>query len=331
VRSSLSAFLGLIVFSWAIDALACSCARRGSPDLHEDLQGSKAAAVAIYVAEVVQIDDAALPGRTVLMPREVFKGNIERGKEHTLPIAGLGDCSFPFVRGEAYLIYEDAEQPYVWGCSRTKRAREGDPEIEWLRTGLLPRKPVALQRGTVNCEPCDFDRVAAVLLGLPDTSNCPPTPSKQEVSELIRARRPTFASQYLGGGARRGAGIDAAGGSFELNGSKDRGSCDAHVERRTCNALELRPDGDRDYRLECIGPGPTAVLCEQRKARHENWRPAEEIADVRCDWTDLMAPTCSIPEKPRASARSAGSGPTLRCVRSPRDEGRYDCQLVPRT
>ena len=150
----------------------------------------------------------------------------------------------------------------------------------------------------------------------------------QEVMERIRERKLTFVSRYLGGGARRGAGIDSAGRSFELTGSDVRRTCENHVERRPCSALESHPDRDGNYRLECIGPEPLDAVCDQRKDRYAEWQPTEDVTDVRCDWTDMMAPTCSIPEHPGASSPPSRSGPTLRCVRSLRDELRYDCQLV---
>ena len=163
-------FVLLAVCAGPATAQACSC-WDGPADLPTNLREAKAGAIAIYRARVVSIDSGFLrlfrhPASVEVL--EVFKGQVKRGERLQLPYGGGGDCTIRFEEGIEYLMYAHGSEPEdVHHCSRTRPVRAGDSELDWLRTGRLPPVPVAIQRESVSCEPCDIHAVGGRLLSPP--------------------------------------------------------------------------------------------------------------------------------------------------------------------
>src|SRR5262245_41056089 len=93
---------------------------------------------AVFVADVVGVQDAQGDSsfarrRVQLRVAESFRGDAE-GTVDLFTGQGGGDCGFPFVTGQRYLVYASRTgSGYQTGiCSRTRRIDEAEEDLKYL-------------------------------------------------------------------------------------------------------------------------------------------------------------------------------------------------------
>ncbi|AEI68756.1 hypothetical protein [Corallococcus macrosporus] len=141
---------------WPETTQACVCVS-GTGDLHHVLKTARERASAIYRARVVPAPVGPYLGTVSVEVLDVIKGPVVAGEKFILSQGGGGDCRVRFREEAVYLIYAEPQKPkLIWSCSRTRPLPSlEDAEWRWLTSGKLPAIPVAVQRESVSCQPCE--------------------------------------------------------------------------------------------------------------------------------------------------------------------------------
>ena len=118
----------LAIFLFANIATACKCAPPPSVALSYD------GATAIFIGKVQSIKEVKFQRVVTLRVIEAFKG----AKAKTVTIhtgSGGGDCGFPFVLFQSYLVYANGTANDLGTniCSRTKGVGKASLELSELR------------------------------------------------------------------------------------------------------------------------------------------------------------------------------------------------------
>src|SRR5688572_16530322 len=107
---------------------------------------------AVFVAQIVRIEQASMRRRVHLQPLETFRGpsdivSVETG-------SGGGDCGYGFQVGETYLIYANANNTtgtYSTGiCNRTRPIGQATDDLDYLRTAARTPSNLGVLRGAVS-------------------------------------------------------------------------------------------------------------------------------------------------------------------------------------
>ncbi|OJT19001.1 hypothetical protein BO221_36385 [Archangium sp. Cb G35] len=290
--------------------------------------------MAIYRARLLSVDPAAFGGKASVEVLEVFKGKVKPGDRLELPSGGGGDCSIAFKAGMEYLMYAQGESPdSVWHCSRTRPVSEGDAELSWLRTGRLPPVPVALQRESVSCEPCDIDKIGGRLMAAPGAA--PGVWEWQPQAEAsMKAGRPFLTRSDPDSSTERFVMVGRAfdGRPFELTQTPHYSvhtACEQKVHLRWCKRIEVSTPAPGMYPLfQCVEPGEASLQCDESTSRKASWQPLEALPSEPCNWYSPSEPSCILKSKPRALAKGAPVAPLLVC-RPLSDAGnkRHSCRV----
>ncbi|HEX4386569.1 MAG TPA: hypothetical protein VH083_26625 [Myxococcales bacterium] len=305
-------------------ARACKC-RQESDDLQANLKTARENAVAIYRARVDAADDSSRAWVDVL---EVFKGDVKSGSHLELPAGGGGDCSINFRIGLEYLMYATGSGPTSVGlCSRTRAIKPADLELTWLRERVLPPAPVALQRETVSCEPCDILAVGGRLIAGPGAR---PRPFDWPPSArgALESGRPFFTNADSSDPAQRAmAGISFGGKAFELTDTAVDAACARRVQLRWCARVEVTSAPGSYPSFACVGPGEPELQCDQSTSRRAHWEPLEALQPGSCRWLPLDEPRCLL-EAGQPLPAKAPQTPVLACRAAARNK-RYLCKVEP--
>ncbi|NOJ91810.1 hypothetical protein HMI51_02465 [Corallococcus coralloides] len=310
---------------------ACSCIRR-TQGLPGALKEARDEAGFIYLGRVRNSEDSSERFATVDV-LETFKGSVKAGEVLQLPYGRGGDCVLNLPRGETWLIYADDTSPEdAWSCMRSRRVLSSDDsELTWLRTGVLPPVPVALQREIVSCEVCDSDVVGGRLLAPPEMPAAKPA-LQPEAEALWKAGQPFFTAGYAEG-RRVMLGVSREGRAFELTesagSSQVREACARRVQLRWCARLELRQRTPKVSDFHCVGPGEPQEVCDERRSRKSEWFPMERLPARACDWANPSAPSCELAEGRFPFPSGAPPLPVLAChPRTPgARSGTYACEV----
>ncbi|RKG70949.1 hypothetical protein D7V80_03210 [Corallococcus sp. CA054B] len=311
-------------------AWACSCISR-TQGLPGALKEAREQAGFIYLGRVRDSEDPSARFATVDV-LEAFKGHVKACAVLQLPYGRGGDCVLNLPRGETWLIYADDTSPEdAWRCMRSRRVLSpDDSELTWLRTGILPPVPVALQREAVSCEVCDIQAVGARLVAPPEMP--PATPAWHADAEALwKAGEPFFTGAYAT--HRVMLGVSREGRAFELTeasgSSRGEQSCERRVQLRWCKRLELRPRTPKVSDFHCVDPGEPQEVCDERRSRKSEWFPMERLPARACDWSNPSAPACELAEGRFPFPSGAPPLPVLACHprRPGARSGNYACEV----
>jgi hypothetical protein len=109
-------------------ASACKCAP--PPSVSQSFQS----ATAVFIGKVETVEEVKFQRVITLRVIEAFKGVGDK----TLVLhtgSGGGDCGYPFVIGQSYLVYASGTSDDLGTniCTRTKGVGEASPELATLR------------------------------------------------------------------------------------------------------------------------------------------------------------------------------------------------------
>ncbi|MFY0572208.1 hypothetical protein ACN28E_51405 [Archangium lansingense] len=327
----------LLVFgllAWPSESWACSCAMQ--PDVRESLKTARKEAAVIFHGRVDDIQEdfgkdfeGPRTGQVTFTVLETFKGKAAPQRFLRL----FEGCEYYFDKGVEYLVYANGnEQKGLTAslCSRTQPAQGASVEMESLRSGTLPRRPVAMRRQHVSCTRCDVEAVAQTLV-CGDKTPCEPSEGKTS-EDALKEGRPFWerAVGYKTQEERALFGVGQDGRAFQLVQRPDFGAkeaCEQRVLQRRCERLSLNPAG-HGARVTCTGPSEEEALCEEKATRRVSWGPVEAPPRGTCHWIWADAPLCewdseTVPLKPGAPTR-----PGLVCTTGPRGN-MFPCQVVP--
>ena len=137
------AVLALMVSARAVEA--CSCIMPGPP-CQEAFRSNSVLAATVFVATVTSIETVTDPGtatpilvgsrRVRMRVTEAFIGTTTGDVVVSTGMGG-GDCGYPFVRGESYVVYAFREVDgslVATICSRTRAVREATEDLAYLRS-----------------------------------------------------------------------------------------------------------------------------------------------------------------------------------------------------
>ncbi|QRN97695.1 hypothetical protein JRI60_00985 [Archangium violaceum] len=320
--------LGVLLGLWPQVSHACRCVSE-SPHAPpaQAFRTARDKASHVYLARVHAADGLRSGGTATVEVLEVFKGEGELavGTRLQLPSGGGGDCTFPFKKGNDYLVYAHGQPTSVRLCTRTRQvqARADDMELTWLRTGKAPVTPVALRREVVTCKPCDVDTVAGV-----------PILGADAARRAYEEQRP-FRTPGPGGDDRVvvEVGMTRDNRAFQLVQTSHEvvptdEPCRRAIIRRWCERLAPTSDEAR-FAFRCIKPGPEEEVCDEEKSRAAKWMPLERLTAATCGWKDPNAPSCTLSKKlqPLRGSPKAGA-PVLQCRPMRQYTERHSCQVV---
>lgn len=309
------------VWLWPTEAHACSCSR-SSGDTVRDLREALEYSSAIYRARTLSVTPDPFRGIAVIEVLEVFKGKVIMGEQFELPSGGGGNCTFGFQVESEYLIYAHPDGPRsVWFCSRTRQiTSQEDSELRWLRTGKLPPVPVAMQRASVSCVPCNIDKIGGPLVSPPGAS---PTDAESgpEAEASMKAGGPffTYSTQPSDRSRRVAVGRSWDGRFFELvqtpHYSVDE-RCIQKVYLRWCTRLNVWTPAPGEHPMfRCVAPGISTMECNESMSRTAAWEPVEALPPVgECDWLSPDSPSCYLRETGTRLPDDAPKSPLLVCV-----------------
>lgn len=323
-----------LVVLWARPTEACSC-MRGSEGLAEALRGSRDDAEVIFRARAVAVGPrwpllALFGARTgleaTLEVHEVFKGEV--GPRVVFDSGDLsGMCDYPFQAGREYVVYASLWEGKLSTsfCDRTRPVDTDDAELTWLRTGVLPPLPRALKRESVQCEPCESDKVARRLTGVSEGQSAYGSP--EGAQWLLAAGRPVWVKRYSG--PVRAAGVAADGRAFELvqtPGYDTWERCRQRVQRRWCARVEAFRGAEEEFSLRCVEPGPAEEVCDERKTRASSWGRVEAVGAASCHWETADRTTCEL-KTVQVLPASGPATPLLACSPAYAYSDRYHCSV----
>ncbi len=304
--------LVMSVLVWPASVLACSCGRQAN-DLHEALKSAREKAHAIFRGRVIGIEPVysttdskyLLRHRVTFEVSETFKGKVApRQIVTTYRPDGLA-CGYLFHEGVEYLVYAGAyEQAGLETsmCSRTQPAKEARVELDSLRSGRLPQRPVALRREVVKCTGCDVHTVAPVLVcGGAESCGAPVSP--KVAAAALREGRPFWAYEKREtAGETKVYGMASDGRAFQLvqrPAHAAQEACTQRVHRRWCERLSVAT-GTSGVRpaVACIGSTSDELLCDETTTRRTSWGPMESPTQARCDWASADTPLCQFDHDP---------------------------------
>lgn len=215
------------------------------------------------------------------------------GEQFELPSGGGGNCTFGFQAESENLIYAYAEGPRSVGfCSRTRPiTSEEDSELRWLRTGKPPPIPVAMQRETVSCVPCDIRKIGGPLVAPPGEA---PAQAERgpEAEALMKAGRPffTYSTQPSDGSRHVAVGRSWDGRFFELVQAPHR-SVDEHcvqkVYLRWCKRLNVWTSAPGAAPMPDEAPQSPLLVCvpaiggSRHRCRVETGQRPQQPASIR--------------------------------------------------
>ncbi|WP_257461681.1 hypothetical protein [Archangium lipolyticum] len=315
---------GVLLGLWPPLAQACRCVTEpDNTSLAQALRTARDKASHIYLARVQASDGLRNRGIATVQVLEVLKGELAAGTQLELPSGGGGDCSFPFKRGNDYLVYAHGQPTSVRLCTRTRQVQADDVEVQWLRTGKPPPTPVALRREVVSCKRCDIDTVArAPFLG------------GEQARRANEELRP-FWTHGPGSDDRVSVAVGVSGDqrAFQLVQTSHEHTptdepCRRVVIRRWCERLAPASDTAR-FAFRCIKPGPEEEVCDEEKSRVAKWKPLERMTAASCGWGNPNAPSCTLSKKlqPLRGSPKAGA-PVLQCRPTDLSSDRHSCQVV---
>lgn len=338
----MKAFLALFALAslcWAGDATACSCTDEGPRELATRLRSAQKSAAYIFVARAMSVvpPSGAEEGRpyswavATLEVKEALKGKL--GKTVRMRSGSGGDCVSTFEPGADYLVYANGAGPFLESssCSRTRRLqRSDDSERVFLRTGKLPPAPVALQRMSVRCEPCDISEVGKQRTGTEPIRS-------EELEPALRTGRPFFGAYYKQDGTfgMFAVGASAKGQAFELLQSShddSRQACLRQVTQRHCERLEGNEWDVRRFTvpgLRCINPGPWQPVCDEQPSRKVSAGGVEQLEAAKCHWDDPDRPTCELAKSSSPLGKGRAKWPRLVCY--PKEDSSWEQQCLVRT
>ncbi|WP_143177557.1 hypothetical protein [Cystobacter ferrugineus] len=338
----IAALLVVGFLAWPSGALACSCEQQPN-ELHEALRSAREKAAAIFVGRVAAIEPVYQSPdskrlrlhRVTFEDIEVLKGKVApRQVVTTYRPDGIA-CGYLFEVGVEYLVYARADEPSgleTSMCSRTQPARRASVEIDSLRIGAPPLRPVALRRKRVSCTECDVFSVAPALV-CGGAERCDSS-GVREAAKALHEGRPFWALERRHGhGEIKAYGVALDGRMFELVQQPYFGAeedCMQRVLRRWCERLSVEPD-PQGWRpaVTCVGPASEEFVCDETTTRRSSWGPVESMLGARCDWDRADAPFCSLDEEPASSDPGGqATSPGLLCVPF-MGPPRHRCWLVP--
>ena len=128
-------FFSIIVFfTFDINqsAYACSCASQGGPSPREAFEKS----TAVFSGEVIEIDkNDSSPTKTVKFDvQRIWKG-VSGNQTTVITGSGDGDCGYPFVMNETYLIYAVGDPLYTQSCGRNTLFADSYDDLRVLGPG----------------------------------------------------------------------------------------------------------------------------------------------------------------------------------------------------
>lgn len=331
--------VGLLMAS--SEASACSCA--SPPDLREALTSARERAQAIFRGRVTRIeveDDAATKRprlhRVFFQVGETFKGKaLPQRRVATYSANGVG-CGYLFTPGLEYLVYAGADEKEGLEtsiCTRTKPAEGIRSELDFLRKGVLPSRPVALRREQVACTECDgHTQVKTLVCG--SAESCEPLAPPKDITAALGEKRPFWSYSLVGPGQGMALyGVAGNGRAFTLvrrPSYEAEEACLRRVYRRWCERLTRVPNPSGGWpEVECVGAEPEELLCDETATRRASWGPVESMLPARCDWRNLDTPGCGLSADPSPLTPGQPTGPGLLCT--PRSLGfsYHQCQRVP--
>ncbi|MFY0569017.1 hypothetical protein ACN28E_35065 [Archangium lansingense] len=335
--------LVISLLAWPTDALACSCELQPK-DLHEALKAARKKADAIFRGRVVGIEpEYAAPDskrlrlhRVAFEVTETFKGRVApRQVVTTYRPDGIG-CGYLFEEGIEYLVYAGTGAPAgleTSMCSRTQPADEARIELDSLRSGALPSRPVALRRKLVSCTECDVHTVAQALV-CGGAESCELSASPKEAAAALREGRPFWSFERReSSSVSKVYGVASDGRAFKLEQRPHYAAeekCMQRVHRRWCERLSVTPDahGGRPD-VACIGPASDELLCDETTTRRSSWGPVESPLRADCEWTRVDSARCALDAEPAPLAPGGqATRPGMVCTPeylSPE----YQCRIVP--
>lgn len=312
--------LGLL--GWSTRAEACSCVR-GPENPRQAMIEAKDSAGAIYLARV--------PEPSTFEVLEVFKGTLRKGDRFRIP-DGSRTCALSVRVGETRLVYApDPEGRKVSHCSRTRPIREDlrirDADLAWLRDGMLPPLPVALQRVRISCEPCTADTVAPPLMGQQVDRN-----GAREAHRAGRAFWTSGAFDESDPGRRRAVGRSEEGHAYALLQTphwEAAGRCQQRVTRWRCARLEeVMTASAGEPALRCVEPSDEQRVCDEGSSRRVETLPPETLSGARCDWLGPSRAACRLSETSIPLEPDAPRFPLLRCAPAYEDRTRASCEVI---
>ncbi len=302
------------------EAHACSCAQ-GSGDIARDLREARQYSNAIYRARILSVTPVHFGGTAVIEVLEAFKGKVIVGEQFELPSGGGGDCTVGFQAESEYLMYAGSDGPTSVGlCSRTRRiTSKEDSELRWLRTRKLPPIPVAMQRESVSCEPCDIRQIGGRLSSPP---GAPLVHSVwgDEADAAMKTGRPffTYSTQPSDLSQHMAVGRSWDGRFFELVQTPHFNTDEHCVQKaylRWCSRLNVwgsRPGAHPTFR--CVEPGISTLECNESLSRTAAWEPVEALPPAEnCDWYAPDNPQCKLRGTGKRLPKGAPTSPLLRC------------------
>ena len=322
------------ILAWPLSAWACSCAMQ--VDVRDALKGARERASHIFHGRVDDLqesfgEDGEGPyvGRVTFTVLETFKG-----KAAPQRILRLSDnmCEYVFDKGVEYLVYAygDEKKGFTTSvCTRTQPARGASAEMQSLRSGTLPRRPVAMRRQHLSCSRCDVEAVARSLV-CGGKEPCGPSNGKTS-EDALREGRPFW--ELEAGDAwkeRTSFGVGLDGRAFQLVQRPNLGAeeaCEQRVLRRGCARLTLKLLGSGD-RVTCTGPSAEEPLCDEKATRRASWGPVEAPPRGVCQWSRTDAPRCEWDPETVPLAPGAPTRPGLVCTTGHRGN-MFPCWVVP--
>lgn len=326
ISRAAAVMLLILVFSTQ-RAEACSCADDTRPVI-DRLRDAKKKADAVFYARVVSVEHArslephAKPIAT-LEVIETFKG--APGAVVTTSTGNGGDCSYPFRQRGEYVVYayrsREGGLSTGW-CTRTRPVLDtNDAELQWLRTGLPPPKPVSVQRELVSCTRCDIEAAAEALTSVSESIDrcCFDDTRDSGVDRMVAASSPFWTSPRRS--YERGSfelyGIASDGGAFRLEQSPHlyaTGDCQQRVTLTWCARIARGERFDDEPPLSCRQPREPTVICDESAASTTRVPPLESPkAIVGCMWGQIDPLVCGL--TPEEHPLDGGASyPQLRCL-----------------
>jgi hypothetical protein len=316
------------------EAWACSC----PPDLdvRESLEEAREEANLIFRGRVddyqdpfEQAGEGPDVGRATFTVLETFKG-----KAAPQRVLRLSDsmCTYSFDKGVEYLVYAygDEKKGFTTSvCTRTQSARGASVEMESLRSGTLPRRPVAMRRQHLSCTRCDVEAMARRLV-CGDKEPCEPSDGKAS-EEALREGRPFWERETRDEWKERALfGVGQDGRAFQLVQRPNLGAdeaCEQRVLRRGCERLSLNPLGS-GTRMTCTDPSAEESLCDEKATRRATWGPVEAPPRGLCQWSRADAADCEWDPETVPLAPGAPTRPGLVCTTGSRGHS-APCRVVP--
>ncbi|WP_257456522.1 hypothetical protein [Archangium lipolyticum] len=333
--SRIAVLLVLGLLAWPSGAWACSCPLE--LDVRDALKEAREEAVLIFRGRVDDIhedfgkdEQGPYVRRVTLTVLETFKG--KAAPKQVFDQSEIM-CEYGFDKGVEYLVYAYGDEKKGLGtsvCTRTQPVRGASVEMESLRSGILPRRPVAMRRQHLSCTRCEVEAVARTLVC---GSKVPCEPSNGKTSEdALREGRPFWeiAVKEDTWKDRRVFGVGLDGRAFQLVQRPYLGAeeaCEQRVLRRRCERLTLKPLG-HGARMTCTGVSEEEPLCDEKATRRATWGPVEAPPRGRCDWSRADAPDCEWDSDTVPLAPGAPTRPGLVCTTGDRGN-MFPCRVVP--